>query len=221
MDPSRFARDMRTWWWLILLLVIAAGGSAFLVSQQLPKKYESEAKILVGSLTETRSDQLIAYQQLAQTYAELATTTPVLERVRDQLGWGDDPKQLASRVDARAPTGQSIVRVTATASSPSEASQLANAVAEQITRLAKPADDQSSLASIVQPAVPPDNPSSPLVMLNTVVAVSLGLALGVGLAMLLSSGRKERRSTAGQPPSAVAPGSPATLAERGGGAERG
>ena len=59
-----------------------------------PREYESEARVLVGSLTETNLDQLQAHQQLAQTYAEVALTTPVLTRVIDRLGWAMDPTEL-------------------------------------------------------------------------------------------------------------------------------
>lgn len=190
MDLSQFARILLRWSWLIVLLAATAGGVAFYVSQVLPKQYDSEAKVLVGSLTDANYDQLLAYQQLAQTYAGIATTTPVLTRVIGQLGL-TDATLLASRIDVVAPTGQSFVTIVVTAASPLEASQLANGVANEITALALPAVDQPSLATVVQPAIPPDQPSSPRVLLNTAVAAALGFCLGVGIALLLG-GRKPR-----------------------------
>jgi polysaccharide biosynthesis transport protein len=182
-------------WWLLILCTAVASGVAYGVSSALPKEYSSQAKVLVGSLTEQRYDQTLAYQQLAQMYAEIATTTPVLSRVISTLGIGGDPAKLADRVTVRTATGQAIVTVVATASSPSDAERLAGAVADEITHLAQASDATTSLATVVQPAISPDGPSSPRVALNTAVAGALGLALGIGLALLLAT-----RGSAPDPP---------------------
>ena len=184
MEMSRFAAAVRDSWRLIISCAFAAGAIALLVSAWMPRQYNAEARVLVGSLTDPNYDQILAYQQLAQTYAQLATTTPVLIRVRDDLGLRDDVKHLAARVDARTALGQSTVRVIASASTAAAAAQLANAVAAEVARMAQPAAGQPSLATIVQPAVPPDSPSAPLVLLNSLIAAVLGLALGIGLALI-------------------------------------
>lgn len=189
MDLSRFVALIARRIWLIALVTLLAGGIAYLVSGSLPVAYQSDAKVLVGSLTETRTDQLTAFQQLAQTYAELATSTPVLSRVIDRLGLSEDPAQLASRVDVRASAGQPIVDIVAVAPSGPEAAQLAQALAGEVTQMATPSGEgAASLASIVQPAAIPKDPSSPRVLLNTVVAGALGLALSIGLVLLLAGG---------------------------------
>ena len=181
------ARTLLRWSWLIVFLSVTAGATAFFGSQMLPKQYDSEAQVLVGALTTVNNDQLLAYQQLAQTYAEIATTTPVLTRVIDKLSLPDQATQLASRIDVRALVGESIVKVVATASSPLQASQLANAVADEITTMGRSAVDQPSLATVVQSALPPDHPSSPRVLLNTAIAAALGFVLGVGVALLVGN----------------------------------
>ena len=186
MEIPRLIDLTRRWAILIVAASVTAAVAAFLVSASLPKQYTSEARVLVGTLTASTYDQQLAYQQLAQTYAEVATTTPVLSRVSDQLGLGD-PTNLATRLDVRAPLGQSIVRISATGRSGGDAMQLANAVAEQITTLSRPAAGGSGVASVIQPALVPEAPSAPLLLLNTLVAAALGLALGFGLALLLAT----------------------------------
>jgi capsular polysaccharide biosynthesis protein len=159
--------------------IVAAAGT-FLVLQVQPKEYEAEAKVLVGSLTETRIEQLGGYQQLAQTYAELSRGTVLLNRVIDRLGLNETPDGLADRLEVRAATGSPIVRITARARTPDDAAAVANAVADEVTQLARP-DNEPSLAQIVQPAVTPTEPSSPRVVLFTAVAALLGVAAGVAL----------------------------------------
>jgi succinoglycan biosynthesis transport protein ExoP len=183
-DSARLSTAVRRWWWLIFLLTLQSTVIAFVVSNGLPKQYSAEARVLVGSITDPSTDALTAYQQLAQTYSQLASTTPVLSRVIAALGLRVDPTDLAQQVDVRAPLGDTILRIDTTSGSPDQAAQLANAIAAEITILAKPTG-QPSLATVVQPAIPPDAPTSPRIVLNTLIAAFLGLGLGIGASLLL------------------------------------
>jgi capsular polysaccharide biosynthesis protein len=197
-ELSRFFEIVRGRLLLIALLALGSAAAAFLVSESLPREYGSEARVLVGSLTESSIDQLLANQQLASTYAELAKSTPLLARVAEKLSLSDDPTALADRIDVRAPTGQAIVRIVARGPSPVAAQQLADGVAAGILMLATPTGAVASLASIVQPAVYPDGPSSPRILLNTLIAALAGLGLGLGLALLFPSRGAEGRLPAPQ-----------------------
>jgi capsular polysaccharide biosynthesis protein len=181
-----FASSVRRHLLRILVLTVVAGGAAFLGSSLLPKTYSAEARVFVGSLTAANYDQQLAYQSLAQTYAQLASTTPVLNRVITAAHLNDRPDQLAARLDIRAPSGLSIIRIDASAPTPDEAAAIANAAAEQVIGLA---DDTvastASLASVVQPATPPSSQSSPRPLLNAVVAAALALIAGATLASLV------------------------------------
>lgn len=181
------------YWIRVALRALAAGAItaaiaasvAHFVSQAIPKAYDSQAGVLVGSLTATTTDELDTYQRLALTYADLATTPSLLNRVIERLGLPDDSSGLASRLDIRA-SGQGILRIDATAPTPSEAAEIANAVADEILRVARPTTGSApSLASVFQPADPPREPSSPRPFLNALIAAVLGFALGGGLAVLV------------------------------------
>ena len=212
---------------------IVAGGVAFAVSQSLPKEYDAQSGVIVGSLTATSTDELDAYERLATTYAELASSGPVLTRVINRLSLSDTPVDLAARIDVRA-TAQGIVLIDATAPAPAQAAQIANTIADEVVRMAQPpvvavpsptaiaatptptpkpvesepstfpkpsespaasasptaslgptASSAPSLATVFQPALPPDSPSSPRVLLNMVIAALLGFALGAGFAVLV------------------------------------
>lgn len=207
------AMDIRIGWralWRAIaagvIAAVVAGGVAFVVSQWLPKGYNAEAQVLVGSLTATTTDELDTYHRLAQTYAELATSSPVLERVVGRLGLSDDPARLATRIDVKA-TSQGIVVITTTAGTPTEASEISNTVADEVLRLATPIGKITSLAEVVQPASPPDRPASPNVLINTLIAAFLGLALGLGAALALAS-REVSTATAREMSSVAWPGNP-------------
>jgi capsular polysaccharide biosynthesis protein len=121
-----------------IVAAIVAGLVAFAVSQSLPKEYDAQAGIIVGSLTATSTDELDAYERLASTYAELATSSPLLSRVIDRLGLTDSPVDLATRIDVRASV-QGIVLIDATSTNAIEAAQIANTIADEIVNLAQPA----------------------------------------------------------------------------------
>ena len=185
MDLAAALSEIRSKVGLILLMAAAAGIAAYAVSTAMPKTYTSEARVLVGSLVDSNYDQLLAYGQLAQTYTQLATTTPVLAAVSAELGLDETAEELARRVDVRTPTGLSIIQVSASAPTAESAAALANAVAEQITDLSKQSPPATgNLAAVVQRADPPPSSSSPRVLLNTVVAMALGLGLGVLMALI-------------------------------------
>ena len=71
-------------------------------------------------------------QNQMQSYAELATTPAVLQPVIDDLDLNTTPAVLDNRVVAQASSGSVIIRIRATDAVPSQAANIANAVAEQL-----------------------------------------------------------------------------------------
>ena len=182
---------------LVVLLTAVAAIAAFVVSSMLPKTYTAESRVLVGSLTDANYDQLLGYGQLAQTYSQLALTTPVLAAVIQDVDLSATPEEVARMLDVRAPTGLSIIQIEASAPTPEGAAALADAVADRITALSRvPAPGTGSIATVVQRAVPPESASSPRVLLNTAVAAALGMALGVLIALVPAYRRANREAKA-------------------------
>lgn len=181
-DLTLLRGPLRRWFLRIVALGLAAALVGYFASALLPREYEGEARILVGSLTETSTDQLAAYQQLAQTYSTIATSTSLLGRAISRLGLSDNPIDLRKRIDVRALQGQAIIVIDARATSPEAAALLANEIAAEVVKLgASSTPDASSLATIFEPASAVLEPSSPRVVLNTGVAAALGVLLGIGL----------------------------------------
>jgi succinoglycan biosynthesis transport protein ExoP len=192
LDLSSFITAVRAALLPIILLIAVAAGLAFVASAQLTPSYEAETRLFVGSLTNANYDQGLAYQQLAQTYGQLATTTPVLQKVIDGLGLKDDPETLQRRISVRTPTDQSFIRITASAPTADAAAKLANAVADQITALGKGSGSgDSGLVSVVQPALAPRSPASPRPLLNAVIAGAIGLVIGLGMVVFTNRRRPD------------------------------
>ena len=118
--------------WLIILLAVIGGAAGYAFSRYSAPAYRSEARLLVGqTLDATRVDysDLLASQLLAQTYADLAGTTPILSAAGASLQPPLDAAAVDRAISARAPTGSIYVVISAEAGDPQQAAAIANAVA--------------------------------------------------------------------------------------------
>lgn len=121
--------------WLIAACVLLAGITAYVVSASLPKTYTGTVTLIVGqSLTATNPDPnaLLASQRLSVTYATVATTGPVLQKVIDSLQLSITVDELRDRVRASAPANNTLIYISADYGDPSGAAAIANRVADQL-----------------------------------------------------------------------------------------
>ena len=135
MDVRGWLLFLRDWFVVLLVGTTLAGGAAFAVSSVLPRTYEAQTTLLVGqSLTAPNPDysQLLASQVIAQTYAEVATARPNLEKVIAALALAMTPEELAQAVEARAPANSTLVIVTATAGDAALAASMSNALSQSL-----------------------------------------------------------------------------------------
>ena len=255
MELRHQLRILRSWLWLMVLGVLLAGGSAYLVSTSLPKVFQSTATLLVGQSAQAANpdyNQLLASQRLSQTYAELATTNPLLKQVISNNGLSTTTKSFRKRIIAEAPRDSTLVRLTVEDEDPARAARLANdlaavmiaaspAIAGRDTQVQKFIDADlaatqtlitdtqheiqrltdltarntkqeqrlqalqgriislrqtyatllgfssnsgANLLTVIDPASAPEQPASPRILLNTLVAGLLGLLLALGLILL-------------------------------------
>jgi succinoglycan biosynthesis transport protein ExoP len=247
---------IRSWFWLIVASVLLASATAYLVSNALPKVYEGRVTLIVGQSTQAANpdlNQLLASQRLSQTYADLATTSPLLEQVIAKNGLRITPDDFRKRIVAQAPSDSTLVHLTLQDGDPARAAALANSLAAEMiaaspaiagrdsqiqqfidgdltaiqaqiedtqaeiqrltglpsrsagdeqqlqalqgrivilrqtyaTMLGFSSNSGANLLTVVDPAAPPEEPASPRVLLNTIIAALVGLLLALGVAFLL------------------------------------
>jgi uncharacterized protein involved in exopolysaccharide biosynthesis len=139
--------------WISVGIFVLVVGLAFLVIKNLPKSYFAQAALIVNSDT---SDPLAGRNQgIGQAYSffptqvELINNSVVLEPVTERLnlksdplftgGFKGDPKalkeivvnNLRSTLNVQPGTGSQLLYISATARSPDQAAEIANAVAEE------------------------------------------------------------------------------------------
>lgn len=81
-------RPLLRWWWLIAAATVLAGTSSFIYTFLQPLVYESRTTLFVGSAIKElnpNSNEVFLAQQLAQTYADIATRKPIQQATLEAL----------------------------------------------------------------------------------------------------------------------------------------
>jgi capsular exopolysaccharide synthesis family protein len=200
-----YIRILRSSWVLIVALtlvgVAAAAGYSLLQTPQ----YSSSAKVFVSTSNGSTVSELqqgnTFTQQRVKTYSDLVTTPIVLLPVINELQLDTTGEALAKQISASAPLDTTLIEITAVNSDPALAADLATAVSQSLTQVVSNIESTEAAApaaegeaatttpspvrlTLVQHAAVPQSPMSPNVPLNIVLGALVGLALGVGAAVL-------------------------------------
>jgi uncharacterized protein involved in exopolysaccharide biosynthesis len=144
MYRSYFAA-LRRWWWLVPLGLVAALGVAVLINRVTPPRYVASVRLLIGQAGSTNDPSrywgVLADQQVAKAYGELAVTSPVLGAVIQRLNLDTDPIRLASQVRVNLLPESPLVEIAVTSTDPSQAAAIATAIGEQLTMFRQGMED--------------------------------------------------------------------------------
>ncbi|MHA6967276.1 tyrosine-protein kinase domain-containing protein [Glutamicibacter bergerei] len=197
MELRDYLRIFHKYWILItafVLIGISMGGGASIF---MTPRYEASTQLYVSvrgegqGIVDLAQGSVVARQSVA-TYAAIATTESVLGPVIDDLNLDVSSGALASQIQASAPSSQSLINLTATGTDPQQTADVANAVGKSLKRVVETELEASTVKgdpslvslNVVQSAFAPSSPFSPRVPLNIFLGAALGLAFGVGIAIL-------------------------------------
>ena len=197
MELRDYLRILHKYWIAITALTligISFGGVASLLGTP---KYQATTQLYVSvrgagqGIGELAQGNAVARQSVS-TYAAIAKTESVLKPVVERLNLEVSAGTLASQVQADAPSNQSLVSISVTGLEPSQTANIANAIGESLKKVveneleASMIKGEPSLVSLntVQSATTPSAAISPRPALNILLGAFLGIALGVGYAVL-------------------------------------
>jgi polysaccharide biosynthesis transport protein len=200
LDLRDYARTLRVRWRLVALATAVGLGLALAISFIQQPVYAARVKLFVaaqepsGAATGSNAYQLgLLSQQRVTSYADLVSGPKVAEAVIADLGLDITPALLQTKISANAPLNTVIIKVTVQDESPEQARAIANSVGKQFAKLVdeieRPAAGGPTLVkvSVVEPAALPAVPVSPRKKVNVALGLMVGLALGVGGAVLRES----------------------------------
>ncbi len=170
--------------WIILLATIIGGVASFSLSAfVLDPTYTSRISMYVNNNKENEStvanlNDINASQKLVSTYIEILKSNNVLSKVIEESGLDYTPGDIRSMMSASAVNGTEIFEVKVTTEDAEEAALIANTIAEvapaEIIRVVR-----AGSVELIDEAKPADKPTSPNVMLNTIIGIMLGGVLSV------------------------------------------
>lgn len=168
------------------IVIVVATGVAVLVGLLLgsnaDRTYEARAQLLVGPLS-TDTNTMRASGDLAQTYAELATSGNLLDAVAEDVGVPRRELRTGVRATANSTTRFLVIR--ARSHDADTAADAANSVSRQLIELSgqDPTRPEGKLR-VIDPATPPGSPVSPRLDLIVALAAMAGLLGSVTLILL-------------------------------------
>jgi capsular polysaccharide biosynthesis protein len=232
LSVKEFLRIVRRQIWFIILVMLLVAGSALGFSLLMTPMYEGSIKLLVGQPPPTIEPNspyppvadAFGLQQITRTMAEGLQSESVAEDVIRRLDLSMTPEEFVDNYLSVSQIQQTqYIDVTYRDPSPERAQQVADAIGDVFTE--QVSDVNLSVynlqVSVWQQAEVPDEPVSPNLLLNILVALILGLMLGTGLAFLLEylddswRSPEEAEQISGVPTFGAIPEFKATTAKKG------
>jgi capsular exopolysaccharide synthesis family protein len=197
-DLRDYLDILRARWRLITVTTLLGVVAAAVASMLATPMYTATAKTFVSV---NGGDQTVATalqgamfaQDRVKSYVDVVTADDVMGAVIEDLGLDLTPKELASKIHVSNELDKVTLDISATDPNPQTAQNIANSTARalqtQVDELEQPAGGGTALVKITvtEPAGLPSAPSSPRTKINLALGFLVGLAIGVGAAVLLET----------------------------------
>lgn len=199
MDLRQYLGVLRERWKFVIACVLVAVLAAGSYTASQKPLYSASTQLFVSVSGDTTRDASSAYQgglfgaERVKSYADIVSSQPVVQRVKDELHLPDPVGALQGEIAATAPLDTVLLDVTVTDASPVRAAAIASSVgrefAARVNELETPQGEKVSpvKVSIAQPPSVPSAPVSPRTKLNLALGLLVGLAVGIGGAVLRSA----------------------------------
>lgn len=194
MELSDYIRILRKNWLVIVATTLIGIAVAAGYSLTRTPMYDASSRVFVstqagGTVAELQQGGSFALQRVG-TYVQLVETPIVLNPVINELGLDGTADDLAGRVTSSSPLNSFLIDIAVQDADPVQAANIANAIAASLTEAVESielrGDTQQSPVQLtrVKDALPEARPVSPNVPLNLALGGLVGLALGIGIAVL-------------------------------------
>ena len=190
---QEIAYALKKRWKLIVLITIGATLiSAILSFFVIKPQYEASTKLFIGK-QETQdnnaynSNDVMMYQKLMKTYAELAKTSDLVTKAVNSAGLNYNAKEITEILNnlTVAPSADTqILDLKYKGGNPKEVLEVTKSITNEFISESKNLIPNGNIQIIQAPQLP-EHPVSPNKKLNILIAFVLGLMVGVGVVLLL------------------------------------
>lgn len=190
---QEIAYALKKRWKLIVLITIAATlVSAILSFFVIKPQYEAKAKLFIGK-QETQENNaynnsdVMMYQQLMKTYAELVKTSDLVTKAVKSANLDytqNEIKGILNNLTANPSADTQILDLSFKGGNPKEVLKVTEAITNEFISESKELIPNGNVQVIQKPQLP-EHPVSPNKKLNILIAFVLGLMVGVGIVLLL------------------------------------
>ncbi|MFN8494889.1 MAG: hypothetical protein U0350_45215 [Caldilineaceae bacterium] len=132
------------WAWLLILATVVASGVAFTMIKRQPTLYEASARLIVGPGIEGVNPDLNALRaaaQLMRTYAEFATSQPVLNKVITDLHLPGNTDALTQQIKVTADETTLLLTISVQGNDPDQTVAIVKSVTNQLVKLSPSSSD--------------------------------------------------------------------------------
>ena len=199
MELRDYIRILHKNWLIISILFLAGAGAGAAYSLAQTPQYQTSTQLYVSVRSEDAATGDLVQgtnfaRQIVTSYVEVVPTALVLQPVIDELDLEMTVPELAAHISAEAPLNTVNISISVTDADPELAAAIADSTATSLasavsTTLEPPTSAGAASPvelTVTQPALVPTSPSSPRIPLNIALGALIGLALGIGVAVLRS-----------------------------------
>ena len=226
MDLRDYLRVLRSRWTLIAVITLVGLGAAAAATLAATPLYKSTTTVYVSAgdaqanLGSAYTGSLLS-QQRVTSYVEVAKGRKIAQTIVTQLGLTLKPDAVVAMMSVDNPLDTVLLNLSVSNPDPVLAQRIATAWVQQLTRAVDQIEQSGTggtslfKLSVVEPASLPTSPYSPRPTVNLALGLLVGLAIGVGTAVLLETLDTRVKNVADLPVIAGAPllGALATDAE--------
>ncbi|HHD2595308.1 TPA: YveK family protein [Clostridium perfringens] len=190
---QEIAYALKKRWKLIALITIAATlVSAILSFFVIKPQYEAKTKLFIGK-QETKENNaynnsdVMMYQQLMKTYAELVKTSDLVTKAVKSVDLEynqNEIKGILNNITATPSADTQILDLSFKGGNPKEVLKVTEAITNEFISESKELIPNGNVQVIQKPQLP-EHPVSPNKKRNILIAFVLGLMVGVGIVLLL------------------------------------
>lgn len=175
-------------WWIIFICVVFFGAVAYIwTSNFVVPMYTTSTTLYVGKNTDQigiESTDLSLGSNLIMDYREIAKSKLVAYEVIDELGLRMSAGAMAGRIRVDQRDMTRVIQISVTDPNPQMAMDIANTVAKVFKRKVTEIMQVENV-QVIDKAELPIFPVSPNKQMNYMVGIVVGLAIGVGIILLI------------------------------------